>query len=105
MSSQQSQTSHVGPKATGGMAGAASTPANAHLGATEQKPKAFDSDGAIGKQFTGMFCLLPLPSSTSSLLFSFPPFPVSSLPLPFSFPFSLPSSSCLFPFSLQRKCC
>lgn len=52
MSSQQSQNSHVGPKATGGKAGAVPTPANAHLGATGEKPKAFDSDGAIGKQFT-----------------------------------------------------
>ncbi|KAK7943584.1 uncharacterized protein PG986_012697 [Apiospora aurea] len=37
----------------GGMAGAAKTPATAGIG--EDKPKAFDAQGAIGKQFTGMF--------------------------------------------------
>ncbi|KAK3954461.1 hypothetical protein QBC32DRAFT_336070 [Pseudoneurospora amorphoporcata] len=54
MSSQQASNSHVGPKATGGKAGAVPTPANAHLGTEklETKPRAFDSDGAIGKQFT-----------------------------------------------------
>ncbi|KAK3938234.1 hypothetical protein QBC46DRAFT_390698 [Diplogelasinospora grovesii] len=41
---------HAGPKSTGGMASATTTPANAHLG--QDKPKAFDSSGAIGKQFT-----------------------------------------------------
>jgi hypothetical protein len=34
-----------------GTASATTTPANAGLG--EQKPKAFDERGAIGKQFTG----------------------------------------------------
>lgn len=42
---------------SGGMAGSVQTPANAHLG--HDKPKAFDADGAIGKQFTGMFLLFP----------------------------------------------
>jgi len=45
------QRSHVGPKETGGMAGAVRTPANANLGI--DKPKVFDHEGAIGKQFTG----------------------------------------------------
>lgn len=36
---------------SGGMAGSVQTPANSHLG--HDKPKAFDADGAIGKQFTG----------------------------------------------------
>ncbi|KAK4448011.1 hypothetical protein QBC34DRAFT_407960 [Podospora aff. communis PSN243] len=44
------QRSHVGPKETGGMAGAVRTPANANLGI--DKPKVFDHEGAIGKQFT-----------------------------------------------------
>lgn len=35
----------------GGMAGAVQTPANAGLG--HDKPKVFDAEGAIGKQFTG----------------------------------------------------
>ncbi|KAJ4399252.1 hypothetical protein N0V85_006069 [Neurospora sp. IMI 360204] len=54
MSSQQPSNSHVGPKATGGKVGAVPTPANAHIGTDklETKPKAFDSEGAIGKQFT-----------------------------------------------------
>ncbi|KAK3400024.1 hypothetical protein B0T20DRAFT_174758 [Sordaria brevicollis] len=52
MSSQQSTNSHVGPKATGGKVGAVRTPANSDMGATKPKPKAFDSHGAIGKQFT-----------------------------------------------------
>ncbi|KAK8054394.1 hypothetical protein PG996_013695 [Apiospora saccharicola] len=34
----------------GGMASATKTPANAGIG--EDKPKAFDAQGAIGKQFT-----------------------------------------------------
>jgi len=44
-------SSATGAKTTGGMASATTTPANAHLGA--DKPKAFDAEGAIGKQFTG----------------------------------------------------
>lgn len=36
---------------TGGMAGAAKTPANANVGV--DKPNAFDAQGSIGKQFTG----------------------------------------------------
>jgi len=43
-------SSATGAKTTGGMASATTTPANAHLGA--DKPKAFDAEGAIGKQFT-----------------------------------------------------
>lgn len=42
---------------SGGMSGATQTPANAHLG--QDKPKAFDAAGAIGKQFTGTFFLHP----------------------------------------------
>ncbi|KAK3389347.1 hypothetical protein B0H63DRAFT_518579 [Podospora didyma] len=41
---------HVGPKATGGKASAQTTAANTSLGV--DKPKMFDSEGAIGKQFT-----------------------------------------------------
>ncbi|KAK2604124.1 hypothetical protein N8I77_007079 [Diaporthe amygdali] len=35
---------------SGGMSGSVQTPANAHLG--QDKPKVFDADGAVGKQFT-----------------------------------------------------
>jgi hypothetical protein len=45
------QRSHVGPKETGGMAGAIRTPANANLGV--DKPRVFDHEGAIGRQFSG----------------------------------------------------
>ncbi|KAK1755581.1 hypothetical protein QBC47DRAFT_460562 [Echria macrotheca] len=44
------EKTHVGPKETGGMAGAVRTPANAHLGV--DVPRAFDSQGSIGKQFS-----------------------------------------------------
>ncbi|KAK3378720.1 hypothetical protein B0T24DRAFT_545143 [Lasiosphaeria ovina] len=44
------ERAHAGPKATGGMASARTTAANASLGV--DKPKVFDSEGAIGKQFT-----------------------------------------------------
>lgn len=45
-------SSATGAKAgSGGMSSATSTPANAHLGG--DKPKVFDEQGAIGKQFTG----------------------------------------------------
>ncbi|KAJ1334081.1 hypothetical protein MN608_04084 [Microdochium nivale] len=44
-------SSATGAKAgSGGMSSATSTPANAHLGG--DKPKVFDEQGAIGKQFT-----------------------------------------------------
>ncbi|KAH9886811.1 hypothetical protein F4778DRAFT_786529 [Xylariomycetidae sp. FL2044] len=46
-----SNSSNTGSKTTGGTASATNTPANAGLG--EDKPKAFDAQGAIGKQFTG----------------------------------------------------
>ncbi|KAK4188723.1 hypothetical protein QBC35DRAFT_184653 [Podospora australis] len=46
------QDSHVGPKSTGGKVGPTTTPATAGVGLTGTKPKAFDADGAIGKQFT-----------------------------------------------------
>lgn len=36
---------------SGGMSGSVQTPANAHVG--HDKPRAFDAEGAIGKQFTG----------------------------------------------------
>lgn len=49
MSSHNS--SNTGAKTDRGMASMVKTPANAHLG--EDKPKMFDSQGAIGKQFTG----------------------------------------------------
>lgn len=45
-----------GPKAEGGMASSAKTPATAGIG--EDKPKALDADGSIGKQFTGMVLTL-----------------------------------------------
>ncbi|KAK3339160.1 hypothetical protein B0H65DRAFT_475562 [Neurospora tetraspora] len=75
MSSQQSTNSHVGPKTTGGKAGAVPTPANAHIGTDklETKPKAFDSEGAIGKQFTGMFSFSSLSIRSSHRIF--PPHP------------------------------
>ncbi|CAP71598.1 uncharacterized protein PODANS_6_540 [Podospora anserina S mat+] len=44
------QNSHTGAKATGGKVGSVTTGATAGLG--EDKPKVFDSEGAIGKQFT-----------------------------------------------------
>jgi hypothetical protein len=44
-------SSNTGSKTATGMASATTTPANAGLG--EDKPKAFDAQGAIGKQFTG----------------------------------------------------
>lgn len=37
---------------SGGMSGSVQTPANANIG--HDKPKAFDAEGSIGKQFTGM---------------------------------------------------
>lgn len=40
---------------SGGMSGSVQTPANAHLG--QDKPKVFDADGAVGKQFTGNYFL------------------------------------------------
>ena len=79
MSSQNPSNSHVGPKTTGGKAGEVPTPANAHLGTEklETKPKAFDSDGAIGKQFTGMFRLaLPLCFPLFPTFLSYPLSPV-----------------------------
>lgn len=46
---------------SGGMAGSAQTPANSGVG--HDKPKAFDAEGSIGKQFTG--------NSHSAATFSF----------------------------------
>ncbi|KAI0433460.1 hypothetical protein F5Y09DRAFT_338678 [Xylaria sp. FL1042] len=43
-------SSNTGSKTSTGMASAAKTPATAGLG--EDKPKAFDAQGTIGKQFT-----------------------------------------------------
>ncbi|KAI5925293.1 hypothetical protein F4810DRAFT_708680 [Camillea tinctor] len=43
-------SSNTGSKRSTGMASDATTPANAHLG--EDKPKMFDNEGVIGKQFT-----------------------------------------------------
>ncbi|ORY61595.1 uncharacterized protein BCR38DRAFT_487344 [Pseudomassariella vexata] len=43
-------SSNTGSKASTGMASATTTPANAGVG--DEKPKAFDAQGAIGKQFT-----------------------------------------------------
>jgi hypothetical protein len=43
------------------MAGQETTPANANTG---EKPRAFDAEGSIGKQFTGMFSL-PRPPRNS----------------------------------------
>ncbi|KAI1825961.1 hypothetical protein F4861DRAFT_499687 [Xylaria intraflava] len=43
-------SSKTGSKVSTGMASATKTPANAGLG--ETKPKAFDAQGSIGKQFT-----------------------------------------------------
>lgn len=51
-------TSNVSPGGVGGKSSQHQTPANAHLG--EDKPKLFDEQGAIGKQFTGMLLLLLL---------------------------------------------
>lgn len=44
-------SSNTGSKSSTGMASATRTPATAGIG--EDKPKAFDAQGAIGKQFTG----------------------------------------------------
>ncbi|KAK4458088.1 hypothetical protein QBC42DRAFT_234810 [Cladorrhinum samala] len=44
------QDSHTGGKSTGGKVGTVPTAANTGLGI--EKPKAFDAQGAIGKQFT-----------------------------------------------------
>ncbi|KAI0205025.1 hypothetical protein F4808DRAFT_456762 [Astrocystis sublimbata] len=43
-------SSNTGSKTATGMASATTTPANAGIG--EARPKAFDAEGAIGKQFT-----------------------------------------------------
>ncbi|KAI0815529.1 hypothetical protein F5Y07DRAFT_183346 [Xylaria sp. FL0933] len=43
-------SSNTGSKTSTGMASQAKTPATAGLG--EDKPKAFDAEGTIGKQFT-----------------------------------------------------
>ncbi|KAI1342487.1 hypothetical protein F5Y15DRAFT_372958 [Xylariaceae sp. FL0016] len=43
-------SSNTGSKTSTGMASSTTTPANAGIG--EDKPKAFDAQGAIGKQFT-----------------------------------------------------
>ncbi|KAK5633152.1 hypothetical protein RRF57_008866 [Xylaria bambusicola] len=44
-------SSNTGSKTSTGMASSTTTPANAGLGG--DKPKAFDAEGTIGKQFTG----------------------------------------------------
>ncbi|KAI3332634.1 hypothetical protein F4824DRAFT_283382 [Ustulina deusta] len=44
-------SSKTGSKTSTGMASSTTTPANAGLG--EDRPRAFDAQGAIGKQFTG----------------------------------------------------
>lgn len=49
-SREHPQTTHAGPRSTGGMAASQQTPANAHLG--QDKPGVFDAQGAVGKQFT-----------------------------------------------------
>lgn len=49
-SKTEPQRSHVGPKETGGMTSSVKTPATSGLGV--EKPKVFDAQGAIGKQFT-----------------------------------------------------
>jgi len=61
MSSQKPESSHIGPKSTGGMAAETQTPANRDLGV--DKPKAFDAQGTIGKQFTGEY---PQPNNKPS---------------------------------------
>ncbi|KAI1800101.1 hypothetical protein F4811DRAFT_557189 [Daldinia bambusicola] len=43
-------SSNTGSKTSTGMASQVKTPANANIG--EDKPKAFDAEGSIGKQFT-----------------------------------------------------
>ncbi|KAI0151798.1 hypothetical protein GGR57DRAFT_173088 [Xylariaceae sp. FL1272] len=43
-------SSNTGSKTSTGMASSQKTPANAAVG--DDRPKAFDADGAIGKQFT-----------------------------------------------------
>ncbi|KAI1100695.1 hypothetical protein F4804DRAFT_35884 [Jackrogersella minutella] len=43
-------SSNTGSKTATGMASQVKTPANAHVG--EDKPKVFDAQGSIGKQFT-----------------------------------------------------
>jgi len=52
------QDSHTGGKSTGGKVGTVPTAANTGLGI--EKPKAFDAQGAIGKQFTGEFIPISL---------------------------------------------
>ncbi|KAK3987184.1 hypothetical protein QBC44DRAFT_246428 [Cladorrhinum sp. PSN332] len=49
-SGRSPQDGHIGARSTGGKVGATTTPATAGLGV--DKPKVFDSEGAIGKQFT-----------------------------------------------------
>ncbi len=44
-------SSSTGSKTSTGMASQVKTPANAGIG--EDKPKMFDAQGSIGKQFTG----------------------------------------------------
>lgn len=52
-------SSNTGAKQTGGMASATKTPATAGVG--DPQPRAFDAQGIIGKQFTGMApCFPPL---------------------------------------------
>ena len=46
-------SSNTGSKTSTGMASATRTPATAGIG--EDKPKAFDAQGSIGKQFTGKY--------------------------------------------------
>lgn len=48
-------SSNTGSKTSTGTASAITTPANAGIG--EDKPKVFDAQGAVGKQFTGEFRL------------------------------------------------
>lgn len=54
MSSHNS--SNTGAKTETGMASATTTPANASIG--NDKPRAFDASGSIGKQFTGKDMIL-----------------------------------------------
>lgn len=49
-------SSSTGSKTSTGMASQVKTPANAHIG--EDKPKMFDAQGSIGKQFTGRFRMI-----------------------------------------------
>ncbi|KAM7205188.1 hypothetical protein V8F20_003325 [Naviculisporaceae sp. PSN 640] len=48
--SEHNSDSTIGPRSTGGMASEAKSAATANLG--NEVPKVFDSEGAIGKQFT-----------------------------------------------------